>query len=101
MILACVPLPAPGGPSRMMGPISRSESIECPTTTGALSQMSQLRPGAAAANTATAGRKSFVVTHHQLRFDLRHGIHRNTHHDQQRRATEIKVHAQTVGHPSG
>ena len=35
--------------------------------------------------------KSFVVAHHQLRFDLLHRIHGHAHHDQQRRAAEIKL----------
>ncbi len=56
-------------------------------------------PAPAAANPAGLGREAIIVTHDQLRFDLLHRIHRHAHHDQQRRAAEVEVDAQTVGRP--
>src|ERR1700730_7662937 len=37
--------------------------------------------------------KALIVTHDQLRFDLVHGIHRDTHHDQQTGSAKVKIHA--------
>ena len=42
--------------------------------------------------------ESFVIPHDQLRFQLLHGVHGNTHDDQQRSAAEIKLHAKSIEH---
>src|SRR5580693_2863307 len=118
MRLACVPLPAPGGPSNTTGPMFCEVSIELTLTRsllpGALGQLHNhpptgrygnlkpsLGPTAAATNASAAWSKSVVVAHDELCFNLRHRIHRHADHDQQRRAAEIKRYAQTVGHPGG
>src|SRR5580692_12422915 len=116
MRLACVPLPAPGGPSNTTGPMFCEVSIELTLVRsllpGALGQLHNhpptgrygnlnlsLCPTAAAANSSAAWSKSVVVAHDELCFNLRHRIHRYTDHDQQRCAAKIKRYAQTVGHP--
>src|SRR5882757_1077212 len=44
-------------------------------------------------------RKPFVIPHDQLRFELLHSVHSHADHDQQRRAAEIKLYAQTFQEP--
>ena len=61
---ACVPLPAPGAPSRTTTFMSTS--------------------GAPRASFDEA----FVVAHHQLRLELLHRLDHHRHHDQQRRAAQ-------------
>ena len=78
---ACVPLPEPGAPNRYE-----------PAFTGATAQNS----APPAANPARPRRKAFIVAHDQLRFDLVDRVHGHTHHDQQRCAAEVKIHAQAV-----
>src|ERR1700761_2602226 len=56
-------------------------------------------PATAATNTPGLGREAFIVAHDELRFDLLHRIHGNTHNDQQRCAAEIEVHTKTIGRP--
>src|ERR1700676_1877346 len=128
MRLACVPLPAPGGPSNTTGPTSREVScaielakasrtvfsnptnfVETLHATSCRPQRrrsklcplhaSQLRPVAPSANTAAARRETIVVAHNQLRFNLRNRIHGHAHHDQKRCSTKIEIHSQTVRHP--
>src|SRR5690349_24537757 len=64
---ACVPFPAPGGPSRTM----------------------TLTIGDGAGPPASAD-ESLVVPHHQLRFDLLHRLDDDRDDDQQARATEAE-----------
>src|SRR5712672_1386818 len=44
-------------------------------------------------------RKPFVIPHDQLSFELLHSVHGHADHDQQRRAAEIKLYAQTFQEP--
>src|SRR5258707_39285 len=44
-------------------------------------------------------RKPFVIPHDQLSFQLLHGIHGHANDDQQRRAAEIKLHAEAFQEP--
>src|SRR5271167_229557 len=121
MRLACVPFPAPGGPSSTTGPTSRevscaiglaqasrAQSPRRPRTTAEVQQPPQnlchaftnrSLPGAAAANASAARRKSVVVAHDQLRLNLRDCVHRHAYDNQERGSTKIKSHTQTVGHP--
>src|SRR5215207_7173600 len=61
---AWVPLPAPGGPSRM--------------------RLSSLKPG-------SLFQEALVVAHHQLRLELLHRVERDADHDQDRGAAEVEV----------
>ena len=45
---------------------------------------------------ATLAHKTFVVAHHELRFQLLHRIHRDADHDQKRRTAKIELNAQAV-----
>src|SRR5579862_6590030 len=56
-------------------------------------------PRPAAANTSAARCESVIVTHHQLRFDLRDCIHGDAHHNQQRGSAKIEINVQTVRYP--
>src|SRR5208282_3827953 len=58
-----------------------------------------LLPDPASAKPAALWRKSIVVPHDQLRLNLRDRIHGNSHYDQQRGSTEIKIHSQAVRDP--
>src|ERR1700677_1063563 len=100
MRLACVPLPAPGGPSNTTGPMFCEVSIRTDFSTLPASRRTRpapyppadravpatsnfsLCPTAAAADTAAAWGKSVVMAHDELRFNLRHRIHRHTDNDQ-------------------
>src|SRR6266851_1267063 len=75
-----VPLPAPGGPTKIT---ARPSVAAGPTAAG-------LR--VAAATHPPLFRKAFVMPHHELRFNLLNRVHRHTDHDQQRRAAKIKLH---------
>src|SRR5579863_4290970 len=112
--LACVPLPAPGGPSNTIGPIICEASIKLvsigspipvrrPDPFSALPTPRQpqnsLCPRPAATNSSAARGESVVVSHDQLRFYLRHRIHRHTHYNQQRRTAKVERHAQTIRYP--
>src|SRR5436305_2020205 len=76
----CIPLPAPGGPSR---------------TTRA-PRFPEL---AASATDPAPLHEPLVVAHHELALDLLDGVHRHTHHDQQRRAAEVEVDAHALQEP--
>src|SRR5262245_37933677 len=75
---ACVPLPAPGGPSR---------------TTRAPRLL------AASATNPAPLHEPLVVAHHELALDLLDGVHRDPHHDQQRGAAEVEVDAHALQEP--
>src|SRR4051795_12958982 len=79
---ACVPLPAPGGPSR---------TTRAPRLLG--------RESAASATDPASLHEALVVAHHELALDLLDGVHRHTHHDQQRRAAEVEVDAHALQEP--
>src|SRR5438270_1164088 len=86
---ACVPLPEPGEPNRMMTGAATSEpsaSVRQSTTS--------------AANSSCARSESFIVTHDQLCFDLVDSFHGNADDYQQRRTTKIEIHAQTIQQPA-
>src|SRR3954470_11311493 len=70
-LAAWVPLPAPGGPSRM-----RLSSL-----TGRADYLFE---------------EALVVAHHQLRLELLHRVQRDAHHDQDRGASEVEVGARLV-----
>ena len=60
-----------------------------------------LRALAAATNPlASLAREAVVVTHDELRLDLRHGVHRHADHDQQRGAAEVEVEVQALRDPA-
>src|SRR6185437_7794430 len=59
--------------------------------------LSETASGHAAPHPAFA-HKPFVISHHQLRFELLHGIHGDLDDDQQRRAAKIELHAEAVQH---
>src|ERR1051326_856448 len=109
MRCAWVPLPAPGGPSRITGPIAfcaatvaiaafvsacrwyypepyrgRSPMNLTAVGAGAPARASGLRPRAATADAAAARSEAFVVAHDQLRLDLLHGVHGDADDDEQR-----------------
>src|SRR5580704_15652069 len=90
---ACVPFPAPGGPSKITARLSSSGG----RLSGTTGLVAMFLPTAAQPALPC---KSFVVAHDQLRFELLHSVHGYTHDDQQRRATEIKLHAQTFQEPN-
>src|SRR3954465_6361647 len=98
MYWACVPLPAPGGPTRtslMTG------------TTYAASRRGLARPQGAprawhasdrerrrrAPGRRALPKKTFVVAHHELRLDLLHRLETHADHDQHRGAAERELHA--------
>src|SRR5580700_4393855 len=89
---ACVPFPAPGGPRKITARLSSSGG-RFSGTTGLVAML--LTPPAQPALSS----KSFVVPHDQLCFQLLHGVHGHADDDQQRRAAEIKLHAQTFQKP--
>src|SRR5882724_10152921 len=84
---AWVPLPAPGGPSRIRF-ISDKTEAAYPLARG-LCQ----RPGACSARTGSAAllEEALVTSHHQLRLELLHGFERDADHDQDRGAAEEEV----------
>src|SRR5581483_8752999 len=49
--------------------------------------------------TTAAWGESFIVAHHQLRFDLVDRVHGHADHDQQGSAAKVEVHVQAVGDP--
>src|ERR1700693_3568496 len=85
MRLAWVPFPAPGGPKKINARLSAILTAE------------RLSLIATATDSAFA-HETVVIPHHQLRFELLNCIHSYAHDDQQRRATEIKLHVQAVQH---
>src|ERR1700722_1844076 len=121
MRLDCVPFPAPGGPRRITGPIFRAVSLtgcSADSLTIELDSLTRISrrghtvplranqiykyrelletplesPRPASANPAALRRKSIVVPHDQLRFDLGDRIHRHADHDEQRCAAEVEIH---------
>src|SRR5579863_3317260 len=91
---ACVPFPAPGGPSKITARLSSSGGRFCGTT----GLVAMFLPSTAQPALPS---KPFVVPHDQLSFQLLHRVHGHTDDDQQRRAAEIKLHAQTFQEPHG
>src|SRR5277367_981701 len=89
---ACVPFPAPGGPSKITARLSSSGGRFCGTT----GLVAMFLPSAAQPALPS---KSFVVPHDQLCLELLHRVHGHADDDQQRRAAEIKLHAQTFQKP--
>src|ERR1700693_1726251 len=79
---ACVPLPAPGGPSKIP---ARPSPCKTPTPP---------RSAVTSATQLSLLHKSFVVPHHQLGLDLLDCIHRHADHDQKRGAAKIKINFQ-------
>src|SRR6185312_16162735 len=77
---AWVPLPAPGGPRK----ITRRRGAG--RTSGLASTTNPPAPAGAA--------EAVVVPHDELGLDLGHGVHGDTHDDQQRRAPEVEVQVQ-------
>src|ERR1022692_926697 len=59
---------------------------------GSLPRTGELTP--ASSDSSTLGREALVVSHDQLRFHLIDRVHRHANHNQQRRASEIELHAQ-------
>src|ERR1700680_4971317 len=79
---ACVPLPAPGGPSKITArPNPCNMPIAPRSTVTWATQLSLLY-------------KAFIVPHHQLGLDLLDCIHCHADHDQQRSAAKIEIHFQ-------
>src|SRR5580692_8340850 len=89
---ACVPFPAPGGPSKITARLSSSGGRFSGTT----GLVAMILPSAAQPALPC---KPFVVAHDQLGFELLYSVHRHADYDQQRRAAEIKLHAQTFQEP--
>src|SRR5579863_5093109 len=89
---ACVPFPAPGGPSKITARLSSSGG-RFSGTTGLVAML--LPPAAQPALPS----KSFVIPHDQLRFQLLHGVHGYADDDQQRRTAKIELHLQTFKKP--
>src|SRR5207344_501709 len=89
---ACVPFPAPGGPSKITARLSSSGGRVCGTT----GLVAMFLPSTAQPALPS---KTFVVAHDQLSFQLLDGVHGHADDDQQRRAAEIKLHAQTFQEP--
>src|ERR687890_1978439 len=85
---AWVPLPAPGGPSRMR----LSSDIGGREFGG---PALQLRSGAARAAPYLL-QEALVVAHHQLRLELLHRVQGHAHDDEQRGAAEEEVRARLV-----
>src|SRR6476659_4573047 len=75
---ACVPLPAPGGPSRT----TRAWRLSAPSPTDPASL-----------------HEAFVVAHHELALDLLDRVHGDAHHDEQRGAAEVELDPQALGEP--
>src|SRR4051812_15921052 len=73
---ACVPLPAPGGPTRTS--LIRTP----PGTSSPLGRTTQPR---------SLAQEPFVVALHELAFDLLHGLQADANHDQNRGAAEREV----------
>src|SRR5215211_2229395 len=81
---ACVPLPAPGGPSRirfnsLMSIVVR-RSLACGDR--------RAKPYSL--------QEAFVVAHHELRLELLHGVKGDADHDQDRGAAEVEVRRRLV-----
>src|ERR1700730_5780000 len=83
---AWVPLPAPGGPSRITARCS-------PDTPPA-----RFRSAVTAATQLSLLHKPFVIPHHQLSLDLLNGVHRHANDDQEGGAAKIKFYFQTFQH---
>src|SRR5579885_174976 len=81
---AWVPLPEPGEPNRIRA--------------GAAAFLDSGAP--AATDTARTWSEPFIMPHNQLRFNLVHGIHRNTHHNEQRGAAKVEVHSEAIEQPA-
>src|SRR5579864_8953543 len=71
------------------------QSLYCATLLlrGHAQDCSPLLPAAPPADSSAAWRKSVVVTHDQLRLDLINCVHRDAHHDQERRSAKIEIYA--------
>src|SRR5580658_2602668 len=85
--LAWVPLPAPGGPKKIIARLSAMLTANEPPLT------------ATAAHSALAN-KPVVIAHDELCLELLHCVHGYANHDEQRSASKIKLHVQTVEHKS-
>src|SRR4051812_31584702 len=79
---AWVPLPAPGGPTRMRLS-SDTRAIEDSVGTGRRKRPAPGRSGILL-------QEAFVVAHHQLGFELLHRVEGHPDDDQQRRAAEVE-----------
>src|SRR5512137_1943211 len=86
---ACVPLPAPGGPSRMrIIVVSRIPGEE---PSGA-----QAGGGATADARAAGSGEPLVVAGDEVPLDLLHGVEGHAYHDEERRPAEVEGHAELV-----
>src|SRR5687767_849482 len=89
---AWVPLPAPGGPTRMRLSsldIRRSETTARTTAASERGRTTPLSP-------AGLLQEALVVAHHQLRLELLHRVQRDADDDEDRRAAEEEVGARLV-----
>ena len=84
---ACVPLPAPGGPSRIR---FSSDKTEAAYPLGAASPLRRL-PAGARPRARRLLQEALVAAHHQLRLELLHRFERDADHDQDRGAAEVEV----------
>src|ERR1700680_4022944 len=83
---AWVPLPAPGGPSKITArcrPVAR---------------LARFRSAVAAATQLSLLDKPFIIPHHQLSLNLLNGVHRHANDDQEGGAAKIKVYLQAFQH---
>src|ERR1700674_141350 len=80
---ACVPLPAPGGPSKIT---ARPSPCKTPTAP---------RSAVTSATQLSLLYKPLVVPHHQLGLDLLDCIHGHADDDQERGAAKIEIYFQT------
>src|SRR2546426_9370614 len=78
---ACVPFPARGGPRKITARFRPAAGVGPKLATAAAQPSFPHKP--------------FVVAHHQLRFELLHGVHSHADYNQQRSAAEIERHAKT------
>src|SRR5437868_6944702 len=76
-------------------------SCSTPSTTQSEigNQKSKMLSGPAPAQPATTAQEAFVIPHHKLGLDLRYGVHRHAHQNQQRRPAKIKLISHTCGNP--
>src|SRR5579864_8079787 len=88
--LACVPLPAPGGPKKITARPSPFAASRASTGASGISPAPQL----------SFLDEALVIAHDQLRFDLLNGIHGHADHDQKRSAAEIEIDVQPFEHES-